>query len=279
MKKNGVVVLLILLIISVIVGTYLILNKDNKNNSDNNVQDNSEKQDNNTNSDEPLELTVEDLSLANSLIDNFNILKSHFGIINSFGKIYKNGVTLSSDIDNDLILNLGLYKYVRNNDPFENLSYVGNDSVVISAENINESIISIFGNNIHYENADIVPSCMIQASGKYDSSSDTYIFTKSKGCGGALVPSLQSKIVDVKKYNDYLEITEKIYYIMYDVVDSNRYMLIYDNPTDKNLIVRLPEQDSSVIFDTYLDKLDSYKYTFKKENANYYFEKLEKLSE
>ena len=293
-KKNTLLTIMIILTCLVIIGTciYFIYdnvkvdnNSKNENNSkienkvdkDNNV-DESKKEEHELNEIE-LEVTDEDKVLAQELIDKFKILNG--GINGIHPVLYEKKITLSTDLNNDIILELALYQYVKKENPFSNLDWSGKGSVIVSSTKIKNYVNDIFGKKFTYRNDDIPAWCFSCVNGSYDSNNDIYVFSRPEnGCGGTGLPFIIKKIQDVKKYNDRIEVTEKIGYIEYYTASSCLGTILYNHPTEKVLIEKSSCNDTypDVLFDNNSDKLTSYKWTFKKDGTNYYFEKIERVN-
>lgn len=300
MKKNKIYKLLMILGIITcltIIGTciYFIFNSiktdnsnskkennskiENKVDKDNNV-DESKKEDTKLNETE-LEVTDEDKVLAQELFDKFKVLKND-GTGGIDVVLYEKDITLSTDLGNDAILKLAMYQYTTKEKPFSNFdkSYRGEESMTISSNKLKKYVTDIFGKNFIYKNADIPGYCFSGVYGLYDSNNDVYVFSRlENGCGGSGVPGIPNKIIEVKKYNDRMEIIEKIGYIESRQLDKCLAPVLYNHPIEK-VLIELASCDNREedIFNNNLDKLPSYKYTFKKDGTNYYFEKIERVN-
>ena len=110
--------------------------------------------------------------------------------------------------------------------------------------------------DVTYTDSNIILNC--KTVGVYDASTQTYSFTEPDGCGGVFIPEIDTKIISATKYDDKLEIVEKMAY------------LDYKEDSTGNFVQNVHKNVS--------DKLDSYKYTFKYKNGNYYFDSIKKVS-
>ena len=285
-RKSKVLIFMSVLTCLVIIGTciYFIFNSIKTDNSNSKKENNSEVEnkvdiDNSNAEIKELEVTEEDKIIAQGLTGKFKILNESPSGINPV--LYEKDITLSTDLNNAVILELAMYQYTINESPFDNLDWGGKGSITVASNKIKNYVTDIFGENFVYKNADIPDMCFSGVHGLYDSNNDVYIFSRPEhGCGGMFLPYIESKIIQIKKYNDRIEITERIAYLEYLTYEdgSTPNQLVYNNPTDKRYVGADPTTSSVDIFDKYSDKLTSYKWTFKKNESNYYFDKIEKLN-
>ena len=281
-KSNKILMILGIIICLAIIGIciYFVFDvtTNDKNESNNDVNEQI-KEPNIDTKEQELEVTEEDKVLAQELIDKFEILNS--GINGIDPVLYEKNITLSTDLNNDIILVLALYQYKKKENPFSNLDWGGKGSVTVSSTKIKNYVNDIFGENFTYRNDDIPAWCFNGVNGSYDNNNDVYVFSRPEnGCGGAGIPFIINKIQNVKKYNDRIEITEKIGYIEYYAASSCLSTILYNHPTEKVLIEKAScdDTDIDVLFNNNLDKLTSYKWTFKKNENNYYFYSIERLN-
>ena len=284
-KSNKILMILGIITCLTIIGTciYLVYNvatneKNDITESNKNNDVNEQVEETNTDTKEQeLEVTEEDRILANNLLKPFNRYKDALSY-KKMGYIYKYDKLTSENLPNDIILEVSLYEYVReNNDIYDNYYSVTFKSTNIDASVFKQTVQSIFG-NVSYTNENISKSCTY-GSAVYNADQNNYTYT-GQGCGGTFLPYIESKIIQIKKYNDRIEIIERIAYIEYLTYEdgSTPNQLVYNNPTDKRYVGADPTSSSVDIFDKYSDKLTSYKWTFKKNESNYYFDKIEKLN-
>ena len=284
-KKNKILIFIFILTCLVIIGTciYFVYNvatneKNDITESNKNNDVNEQVKETNTDTKEQeLEVTEEDRIIANNLLKPFNRYKDYLAY-DKLGYIYKYDKLTSENLPNDIILEVSLYGYVReNNDIYDNYYSVTFKSTNIDASVFKQTVQSIFG-NVSYTDESISKSCTY-GSAVYNADQNNYTYT-GQACGGTLLPYIESKIIQIKKYNDRIEIIERIAYIEYLTYEdgSTPNQLVYNNPTDKRCVGANPTTSSVDIFDKYSDKLTSYKWTFKKNESNYYFDKIEKLN-
>ena len=277
-KSNKILMILGIIICLAIIGIciYLVFDvtTNDKNESNNDVNEQI-KEPNIDTKEQELEVTEEDNNIAINLLKPFDRYKDYLAY-DQIGYIYTFDELNIDNLSNDIILEVSLYKYVRENkNIYDNYYSDIQKNININVDTFNKTVQSIFG-NIKYENGNITLSCTY-GSATYDETQNNYIYS-GQACGGTLLPYIESKIIQVKKYNDCMEIIEKIAYISYENSDSTINQLIYNNPKDMKLVDKRLESSSEDIFDKYSDKLTSYKWTFKKDENNYYFDKIEKLN-
>lgn len=203
-------------------------------------------------------------------MNKFSILNDTFVAGNMFGYLYRKNNYTVDNIDNDVKLMLGTEQLYLKDDNFK----YGNFPVVKTKSEMQNEIQKIFGNDVTYSDSNINLNC--KTLGTYDNTNQTYTFTESDGCGGTLTPYIETKIIEAIKYDDKLEIIEKMAYVDYTEKDNELITNVHKNENDLNVIGNLKENDD--IFTLYNDKLDSYKYTFKYKNGNYYFESIKKMN-
>lgn len=173
------------------------------------------------------------------------------------GYLYSKSIFNKSDISDE-------YKiYTALND------LTKNSTEVTEIENIKvkEKIKDIF-NDTYKDQSLTKDSCNLP---KYNYTNDKYIKGELK-CNSEIIGKLVTKINSANKETDTITITKAIYYE--EIIDNKTN--IYAN-VDKKLLIKENVSDSD-IFNEYKNKIEKYKYTFKKNSlGNYYFEKIEKV--
>ena len=285
-KSNKILMILGIITCLTIIGTciYLVYNvatneKNDITESNNDVNEQI-KEPNTDTKEQELEVTEEDKNIASNLLKPFDRYKMRLLREDKLGYIYKYDKLTTENLSNDIILEVSLYKYVRENkEIYDDAFQYALSSVNINKDNFNKTVQSIFG-NIKYENRNIAYDCAY-GSAIYDEAQNNYIYS-GQACGGVFLPYITSKIIEVKKYNDRMEVIEKIGYIGYERIDncSVPIPVLYNHPTEKVVVEKTScdNRDEDILFNNNLDKLLSYKYTFKKDGTNYYFEKIERVN-
>lgn len=142
------------------------------------------------------------------------------------------------------------------------------DKIQLSEEKVKSSYESIFGTNTSYQNESLTGSSCGFAEFTYDASRNVYE-QSGAGCGGTALPVYVTKIISAKKSDSYLTFTEKVAY----VAASEGTFKVYKSKSDSTVL----GNETDDVITTYYDQLDSYQYTFRIENGNYYFESVKKV--
>ena len=116
---------------------------------------------------------------------------------------------------------------------------------------------------------------------KYNPKTKTIIMPDGDGVGDGASIDYYTKIIGNKVSGNKLEITNKVMFLVCTPVDDFCYIskTTQDINNIKNTLTTINNSDlKNINIDDYLDKLDSYKWTFVKNKAgNYVFESVEKL--
>ena len=195
------------------------------------------------------------------------------------------------DLSNDLIGFIALKNIL---DDFDDLDEAdskyasrGNDKypngfLEVPKDDVNDAILEIFGTSVDYQDGDIVSMEDIDQfiAFKYDLDNETYIKElTNEDEADTYKPMYDHKIIEAVKKNKTLTITVKVAYFEFD----NDMVNVYKNHLKETSIdsydFTSANENEELIKDTYLDKLDTYKYTFKQKDNEYYFSKVEKVKE
>lgn len=145
----------------------------------------------------------------------------------------------------------------------------------MTKEEMKEELINIFGSEVEYKDEEFNAGVCFAESMKIED--DNYIFTG--GCNGLnLNKTYFTKVVKAEKSNKYIEITQKVAYVLpkeIDVTTMNSALNVYNKKNGK--LLGSVEMDETFNIDNYLDELKSYMFRFKKENDNYYFESVKEI--
>lgn len=266
--KNFLIVLCMVLVIG---GTgysiYYQVENHNKENETTNNENTDNKKDNEVG--ENVDINSD---IVTTLMNKFAVLNDTFVAGSYSGYLYKKDNYTVNDIDNNVKLMLAGNQVFSNHVPDD--TYLVPEPFTVSNKEMQSEIEKIFGSNIEYVDSNITLNCKSELT--YDTNSQTYIFNNVGGCGGVGIPIIKTKTVSATKYSDKLEIVEKMAYIDYTEGSNGLIANVHKNVNDTSVIGTL--SDNEDIFTLYGDKLDSYKYSFKYENGNYYFESIEKIS-
>ena len=137
-------------------------------------------------------------------------------------------------------------------------------NVILSKEKIDESMKQVFGPNVKYTPVSTNDDPCIYGNFTYDG--NTFSYSKSY-CENELSSYYDKKIISAYKYSDRIEITEKVIYY-----EDNDNIKIVKNTNGYEIA-----KDNNPNIDNYLDKLESFKFTFTKIDNDYYLSKVEKM--
>ena len=153
----------------------------------------------------------------------------------------------------------------------EKISY-DSEEVTFKASDLKQQYIDIFGNTEKYIDEDIVTEGIINIS--YNSNNDYYIV--EGGSGSELFDGYKYRLIEARKYKDKIEIYEQV--VFYNI-DSDYESITYYTDLKYNdvLDTMTGNIDVELDFNQYNEKLNKYKYTFTKQNDDYYFTYVEKV--
>ena len=288
MKKNLVVVIVILSIVVLGLCAFIIYDKDLLG-----IKGEGKKENNTTQNVQKVEEVKEEVLDVNSeqvinLINRITNVTNNIYISGRYlGYYFQKDELKSDDIDDSLILYTALRKFLGD----KNISALG-ESVSVSKNDIIPIIKEIFG-NVEYENKTIKITPCELGSFIYDDNTGIYTVGPS-GCGGVGTSLVNYKIIDAVKKNNTIEISLAIVYATcgYEQQSADipgQDYCTFGNSIDENqklrdddtiLKVKADNRDYDELFDfnTYIDKLNKYKFTFTKDsNDNYIFTKVEKI--
>lgn len=190
------------------------------------------------------------------------------------GYFYIKDKYTKNEIDDTIKLLIGLNSIDLKN-RFERTNEYELGTVKLTALEVRNSIENVFGKDITYNDVKekiTMPFCAVGAV-TFNSEDNSYLITEP-GCGGTLNPYYSTKIISATKYENRIEIEEKAIYITANTENENN---ITTNIYKANKTDLIAENITTSDYDQYFDKTDSYKYTFKLEDENYYFESVEKI--
>lgn len=214
-------------------------------------------------------------------IDSEEVLKT-YGYFNVINSIY--------DCSSDRCFGffLGKDKLEEKDMPFVykayvalNKYYVDNDKSIqqeINSDILDEYLKKVFGRNYTYDDKNKV--IINGAIYSYNSRTGNYELQES-GAGGLDNKILVRKVTKAYKTKKNIEVYEKIAVVNVTMDDTMKSMNIEVYNNNNNLLektnVDLNYDISTINVEKYMDKLDTYKWTFtKKFNGEYIFEKVEK---
>ena len=159
------------------------------------------------------------------------------------------------------------------------------DSTTVDASILEKQYKNIVGNNIVYNNRTFQTQC---STLKYNATLNNYTIIKNTSCDTTKPDNYEyfDKIEEAYKYNDRIEIITRVGYAEdeKELVSEGVYQ-----STGKIIIKKdMDTQEKIGVFSESLDqikksidytKLTKYKYTFRLNNAKYYFYSIEKVED
>ena len=193
------------------------------------------------------------------------------------------------DLSNDLIGFIALKNILDDFDDLEDSKYLsnGNDKypdglLEVPKKDVNDAILEIFGTSVDYQDGDIVSMEDIDqfVAFKYEIDNETYIKELSnEDEADSFKPIYDHKIIEAIKKDKTLTIIVKVAYFEFDDDMVNVYNNHLKEISIDSYDFDKANEKEELIKDDYLDKLDTYKYTFKQKDNEYYFSKVEKVKE
>jgi hypothetical protein len=197
-------------------------------------------------------------TIVTDLMKNGAVLLNRRGLSNYFGFLYKSKGILADNLDNNYKIMSGIIMIEADSE---------NNGKDVSADKFNDYMIQIFGSYVIYSNTNPI----FCASHKYDSTKDAYVYFKG-GCGGASAISYLSKVTDARQYDDRIEITEKVIKTEYIIKDGQTTgTRNVAKPYSSDIIAEGLDSEITVNIEDYIDKADTYLYTFKKDTDGHYY--------
>lgn len=260
-KKNnkGIAVTLVIAIFIILgLGGYIVYDKVLSTEKESKQEENKKEE---VNEEKKYEEIATDNELIKKLMCRVNLTSLTSG--DFAGYFYSKDRIINTDIDNDIKMFLA----------FHNIGKRIGDT--ISQTQMKDSIKNIFGLDDNYKDVkEGVGGC---PWGKFDENTKSYKVMECTGLGGSLIPYYETTIVKALKYEDKIEIFEKVIYIRYTDNDEKVSKNIY--AADKKTIIDENIDGDNYNINNYLNELDSYKYTFNLEDGKYYFYSVEKVED
>lgn len=185
-----------------------------------------------------------------------------------YGYFYKKDGFNTNDISNNIKIYMAIRKVIADKSLTENIE--------IKASDVEDALKTIFGSSVKYNHQSIIGNNISYTTFNYDKDKNIYKEDKLKcteNCESPRNDSIISKIVKTNNNDDIIEVYEMVGFVAtgYNLQDKKVVYYIYKDIDKKQLV------GTSDIYsiDQYKDKLSTYKYTFRKDKNNYYFEKVE----
>jgi len=141
------------------------------------------------------------------------------------------------------------------------------DFVVVKEEDLKKQYTKIFGDD-NYKGQDIEYSCPTIIS--YNPKEKRYEYNEF--CGGGITTGYENKIIEARKYDNKIEIYEKVAFYLFD--EDYESITYWENSDYTDLIVET-SIDEEFNVDEYLQNMKTYKFVFERKENNYYFKSVE----
>lgn len=220
----------------------------------------------------PKELNSDDVLVA-SLLEPIHALNSgllyNYEQANNifFGYWYQQEHYTAGTISNQVKLYLALNS-LRNS--------TWQDIAEVQKTEVEDAVKKLFGKNATVTHESLQGSGCNYTHFEYDAKEGSYR-QENPQCGSILSPHFITRLERATMYNDRIEIVEKMAYIDYSQGEADGVGNIYQNQhqTSIGTFNYNEEGVEAMIFDTYSNQLNSYKYVFYLEDGNYYLNSIE----
>lgn len=252
--KNKKVILLIIafIILAIIVGVLVI--KNNEEHNEPNETPSTESND--------LATTPDYYSIINYL--KLNGLPDEY-----FGYLYQNEKISQTEIDNQVKIYMAIRKVLTE---AKTTDYT--KKIEIKESEVTSALKQLFGQNVTFKHESLTGNTCSYTKFEYDEDKKLYIQNPEDldDCNYSN-DTILSKITEEKTLADSIEIYEKVAYVVnsYNFETKQAIYNIYTDMTKQTKIASANEYS----IDNYLEQLNTYKYTFEKDNNNYYLKSVE----
>lgn len=264
-KNTGLIIVIVILLIAVLgLGGYLVYDKVINKTNEPNVEENNDVQSGNQ---------IKEISINDKLITSLKYPMDNFDyIVYKERWDYKN-ITVNDLSRDSMMLNASYISQPIIRDKGEE------ESIVYLASSIESSFKSVYGPDINYYNGDLNEFyCGDRKIYKYKESNDTYV--GDINCGGDSLDNIDriSKTYKALKDDSNIYVYQYVRSILIEPKDENDldkgsivYLLDHnDNKTTTTFEVKNYKNEIYKMMDE--GKVDTYKWTFKKQSdGNYYF--------
>jgi len=193
-----------------------------------------------------------------------NHITTLFYDTNYYNIYYDRDVVKMSELNEDFKKLLAYYTMDAS------LKDTSNNNTVFSATDLKKQYITVFGDDTNYIDEDIYcncPSNIIYLPADHE-------YVRDGAYGTMILEGYNNKIIESRKYKDKIEIYEKVAFYRED--ENTGSISYYRDSTFKEKITEI-SRNKQFKFDEYQKQYDTYKYTFKLENASYYFDSVERI--
>ena len=186
-----------------------------------------------------------------------------------YGYFYKINKVEAKNIDNKIKLYMAIRKVVAD----QKLGDVEKE-IKIKESDIKKAIKEIFGNNVVYKNESLSGNACSYTNFQYDKSSKTYI-QKPSDCTDNRTDTILDEIISTTEENNIVKVQEKVGFVetSYNLETKKLSYNIYKDIEKKEKVATVDNYS----IDSCKELLNTYQYTFKKDNNHYYLESTEMI--
>lgn len=249
--KKVIIYIVAAIILMILVGFLVITNKEKRGEWVTLEEDNSQ--------DEILE--------SNDYYSIINYLKLNTLPDEYYGYFYTEDNLKQRDIKNNIKIYMAIRKVIAD----KGLSNI-DEEIKINESDVTKSLKEIFGNIVEYSHESLSGNTCSYTNFTYDKDSKTYI-QKPSECIEPRTDTILYEIVDTKEEDGVVIIQEKVGFIE-NSYNLETKKLVYNIYKDVDKLEKIATVDNYSI-DSCKELLYTYKYTFKKDNNNYYLESID----
>lgn len=252
-NKKIVIYIVIAILLIIVVGALIIVNKEKNEEWTTLEEDNSQVED--------LE-GIDYYSIMNYL--KLNTLPDEY-----YGYFYKINNIETKDIDNKVKLYMAIRKVVAD----QKLGDIEKE-IQIKESDIAKALKEIFGDKVEYKNESLSGNTCSYTDFKYDKASKMYV-QKPSDCIETRTDTVLDEITSTTEVNNTVKVQEKVGFIetSYNLETKKLAYNIYKDIEKKEKVATVDNYS----IDSCKELLNTYQYTFKKDNNHYYLESVEMI--
>lgn len=251
--KNKVTIYIVLAILLIIaVGTLVIVNKEKRGDLVTLEEENNE----------DVLTGIDYYSIIN--YQKLNTLPDEY-----YGYFYKTKKVETKDIDNTVKLYMAIRKVVAD----QKLGNIEKE-IQIKESDVAKAIKEIFGDKVEYKNESLNGNACSYTNFQYDKNSKMYI-QKPDDCTETRTDTILDEMISTVEENDIVKVQEKVGFVetSYNLETKKLSYNIYKDIEKKEKVVTVDNYS----IDSCKELLNTYQYTFKKDNNHYYLESVEMI--
>lgn len=251
--KNKVTIYIVLAILLIIaVGTLVIVNKEKRGDLVTLEEENNE----------DVLTGIDYYSIIN--YQKLNTLPDEY-----YGYFYKTKKVETKDIDNTVKLYMAIRKVVAD----QKLGNIEKE-IQIKESDVAKAIKEIFGDKVEYKNESLNGNACSYTNFQYDKNSKMYI-QKPDDCTETRTDTILDEMISTVEENDIVKVQEKVGFVetSYNLETKKLSYNIYKDIEKKEKVATVDNYS----IDSCKELLNTYQYTFKKDNNHYYLESVEMI--